>query len=60
MYLEFYYLSFPLVENFKENTIIDFIKQDLNRFFYHFWERIKQDNLFILQIIIKFQNLFFK
>ena len=48
MYLEFYYFNFPLVEKFKEDTLIESIKQDLNKFFiYHFWETINQTNLFI-------------
>jgi len=56
MYLEFYYFACPIVDKYKENTIIESIKTDLERFFlYHFWERIDnnfnkknlQANLFI-------------
>ena len=41
MYLEFYYFSFPLLEKYKEKTIIESIRQDLDKFFlYHFWKKL--------------------
>jgi len=40
MYLELYYFSFPLLENYKEETLIISIKTDLNNFFIPFLKKI--------------------